>query len=180
MNAVFSLNLFDKGGRMNGRVCETAKCRGQRIFPCLPASLALAAAVWCSSARASVVTTQTFTYAADLVLIDSAVTGTGDTFYNVPAGVTDPTLTVQPFAGNPSDLISFTVTYNLIYDVMHQNGPNGGGVTASVGGNIFMDNVVFTGDGNGTGSGGPPGDILFPSFSIVLSNTYLASDAGIS
>ena len=140
----------------------------------------LAISLLAATAALAEITTQTFTYLADLVLIDSAVTGTGGTFYSVPAGVTDPTLTVQPFAGNPSSLISFTVTYDLIYDVMHQNGPNGGGFTASAGGDIFMDNVSFTGAGNGTAGGGPPGDISSPSFSIVLSNTYLVADAGIT
>ncbi len=57
---------------------------------------------------------QTFTYNADLVLIDSAITGTGDTSYTSDPS-TNPTLTAQPFDTTLGTLESFTVNFSVIY-----------------------------------------------------------------
>jgi hypothetical protein len=145
----------------------------------ISAATALLTAWIGSAALASIVTTQSFTYPSDVVLLDSNETGTGLSTYEVTDGSTDPVMTVQPFTGNPSDLVSFTIWFDLTYDITHVNGPDGGSFSTSAGGNFLLDSILADGDGNGTGNGGGPNSPLNASFPISYSQTYLPSEANI-
>lgn len=121
---------------------------------------------------------QTFNYDSTVVLIDSSVVGTGATFYNITDGSTDPLLLAQPFDNSLGTLQSFSVLLALDYEGFQTNGASGSGFSISSGGDITLNDLNWTGTGNGTGNGGAPFSQISATFPINFSQTFLVSDAG--
>lgn len=121
---------------------------------------------------------QTFTYDSTDVLIDSAVVGTDETFYQVSDGSTDPILLAQPFDSSLGTLESFTISLALDYDGFQTNGAIGSGFSISSGGSITLDGIDVSGTGNGSGNGGAPFSNISATVPINFSHPLLVADAG--
>ncbi len=121
---------------------------------------------------------QTFTYDSTVVLIDSSIVGTGDSFYSVTDGSTDPILIAQPFDALLGTLQSFSVSLVLNYEGFQTNGADGSGFSISSGGDITLNGFNWTGTGNGTGNGGAPFSEISAPFPINFSQTFMVTGAG--
>lgn len=117
-------------------------------------------------------------YDSTVVLIDSNVVGVGGTSYSVTDGSTDPILLAQPFDASLGTLQSFNVSLALNYQGFQTNGAIGTGFSISSGGDIRLNGISLTGDGSGSGNGGPPFSDLSAFFPINFSQTFLVAEAG--
>ncbi|MGE9269047.1 MAG: PEP-CTERM sorting domain-containing protein [Verrucomicrobiales bacterium] len=103
----------------------------------------------------------------------------GDPF---PGSVQVPALsaTFNPYAGNPGDLVSFTVEWSLTFSGTQLNsvGGSGGGISVSASGTFYFEDMGYNGNIYGNGNGGGPGQTVNTSFMVSEEDVFLAANAG--
>lgn len=109
----------------------------------------------------------------------SGQVASGSNVTDTEINVGGPVATFNQYSGN--DLESFTISWALTYtataDLAQTSDGNGG---LNIGGSTFVDSNSYGGDGAGDGGSAAEGETLSFTTSITLTNTFLASEAGIN
>ncbi len=87
----------------------------------------------------------------------------------------------NPFSGNPDDLISFTIAWDITYSFSGQLDNSGGGnASFSASGTYYANSLSYDGNGSGSGNSGDAGELIEFDATIAKSTTYLASEANVT